>query len=458
MSENERRPTSLSSALGDHGAEGIAILTSEPGRFTLGLIYLVFALILAGAVWSFIGRADVIVRAEGRVTPESDVRSVYSPVNGEMVDIYMTEGMPVSQGDVLARINSSTAIEAATRALDAKIKLSNALAKYKLFPAEKKAMELKLAALKTQLEAEEKAHQRRVQGGIAKLAEQQKLKLEKARALLVKAEKDMQLAKSSWQKYVRLYEGPGHGGVSKDRVDQAKKEYETKKVDYQLAKASLGEFDIQLNREYTAKKEEIQKKSEQLETLYIRYEEDKLKLETAEDQAEMQIKLARITSEGAVRVTIKDIDEDNFLRIKAPVSGVITNVALTQIGDKVDPKTALADIAPEKARKILRVAIQEKDRGFLREGMGVKMKFNAFPYQRYGFIEGTLEYISPSTTADQATKKLVYKAKVGLERDYFSIVDNRFPLRYGMTATTEIVVRKRRLIDMALDPFRNIAG
>lgn len=458
MNEGRQQPKGLSIALEDHSAEGIAILTSEPRRLILWLIYIVFALLIAGFAWSFIGRADVIVRAQGKLAPEFDVRRVYAPVGGELVDIYMAEGRPVSKGDVLARINSSTAIEAATRALDSKIKLRSALNKSKLFPAQKKAMQHKAAALKDQIEAEEQTHERRMQESIAKLAEQQKLKLGKSQALLQKAKKDRELAKSVWQKYVRLYDKPGHGGVSKNRVEQSQKEYEGKKVDYQLAKASLHEFEIELKNEYARKKEEIRKKSEFLESLYIQYEEEGLKLDEAEGRVEMQVRVARNVAEGAARVTFEDIDEDNFLRIKAPVSGILTNVALTQIGDKVDAKTPIAGIAPEDARMVLQVAISERDRGFLREGMKVKLKFNAFPYHRYGFIQGVLEYISPSTSVDQSSKKLIFKGRISLEHNYFSVENIHYPLRYGMAALAEIVVRKRRLIDMALDPLRKVAG
>jgi HlyD family secretion protein len=52
----------------------------------------------------------------------------------------------------------------------------------------------------------------------------------------------------------------------------------------------------------------------------------------------------------------------------------------------------------------------------------------------------------------------VYEGRVTLDRDYFQVSDTKYPLRYGMTATAEIVVRERRLIDLGLDPFRNVAG
>ena len=106
------------------------------------------------------------------------------------------------------------------------------------------------------------------------------------------------------------------------------------------------------------------------------------------------------------------------------------------------------------ARTVLKVAINERDRGFLHEGLPVKMKFTAFPYQRYGFISGTLEYISPATQTSTEGGSAVYKGNVSLDKDYYSVGDTKYPLRFGMVATAEIVVQQRRLIDFAIDPLR----
>jgi len=132
---------------------------------------------------------------------------------------------------------------------------------------------------------------------------------------------------------------------------------------------------------------------------------------------------------------------------------VVTYVASTQTGDKVQANTPLLSIAPKGARSVLKIDINEKDRGFLREGQEVKMKFSAFPYQRYGFISGTLDYISPSTQRSQSDTA-VYKGHVSLDKDYYQVGDINYPLRYGMAAIAEVVIRKRRLIDLAFDPMR----
>ena len=124
-----------SNALEDHSAEGIAILTAEPSRLIRLTILVISALMLAIAGWAFIGRADVMVSASGVLQPEDEVRRFYAPIDGELVDLYVSEGLPVSEGDVIGRLNARRAIEAATRALDAEIELSEAQFEAERLPA-----------------------------------------------------------------------------------------------------------------------------------------------------------------------------------------------------------------------------------------------------------------------------------------------------------------------------------
>ena len=91
---NRLRP--LTEALGDHSTEGIAILTAEPWRVLHAVIYTMIALVLSGLAWSFIGRSDVIVTAQGALQPDSELRRFYAPVDGELANLYMTAGQPVS--------------------------------------------------------------------------------------------------------------------------------------------------------------------------------------------------------------------------------------------------------------------------------------------------------------------------------------------------------------------------
>lgn len=458
MSKPTEKQKRLADALEDHSEEGIAILLSEPSRLIRATIYLMASAILAAMIWAFFGRVDVIVKAQGQVIPDSEVLRVFAPVEGQLVDIRIAEGVPVSKGDVLARVNSVGAIQLATQAMENQLKLASARAAYEMWPRDKEQKERLITELQRQIAAEERIYEKLESESIAKFGEEQKLKLEKAQNKFEKTRRQMAHAERVWKKHVRLFNSPGGGGVSQSVVLEKKNEYLSKRSDFQLAKVELGQFEVQTNKEFLEKQKLIEAKAQDIARLRTQVDSNTSQLDSQELQIQAQLRLARAAAEGAARVTYEDIDEDNFLQIRAPVSGIITNLTFTHAGAGLDRKTPIAAIAPEDTSKVIEIEIAERDRAFLQEGMETKIKVSAFSFQRYGFISGKLNHISPNTVISQKTKQPVYKGRVTLDRTYYEVRGVRYPLRYGMTATTEIVVRKRRLIDLALDPFRDAIG
>ncbi len=453
----ERERKSLSAALEDHSAEGISILYSEPSQLIRSSILAIFALLIAGIAWSFIGRADVIVSAPGTLGPEQDVRRVYAPIDGELVDLYIAEGLPVTAGDVLARLNARGAIQAATDAMEAQLKLAEVEQEHREYPQKRALMERQAQSLAEEIATAEKLNAKRVSEGLSKLAESQKAKVEEARGNLEKARLARDSAQRELGKFQRLFAQPGGGGVSKNQVDAKRDEYTAAESNYRLAEARLGELDFQLSEEYAKAKADLEGSDRKLTELRIQHQQLLDDMDREQKRLDLKLRGAKLAAEAASRIKFENIDEENFLKVLAPVSGVLTQVTFTQAGDKIQANTPIASIAPAGARAVLKVEIQERDRGFLHEGLPVKLKFSAFPYQRYGFIDGTLEYISPSTQpSSQQGGGLVYKGHVSLDRDYFEVGGERYPLRFGMEAVAEIVVRQRRLIDLALDPLRNV--
>jgi membrane fusion protein, hemolysin D len=434
----------LADALGDHSSEGIAILTAEPWRALHALVYTMIALVLTGLAWSFIGHADVIVTEQGALAPASDVRRFYAPVDGELVNLYVAEGQPVAKGDVLARLNARGAVEAAGNALQAQLKLENAEREWRQFPEKKALLEQKAATLRQAMELEERQHQKRMALGTNKLVEEQRAQLAEARASVEQTKLEM-------EKYERVYASAAGSGVTLLQV-------ETKRNDYRLAQSKLSELNARQAQTLEQAEAQLESSGEQLKKLKLDYETATNELATAEEKLRLQLDTARVEADAAARIRFENIDKENYLLIVAPVSGVVTDLTSTQPGDKIQANTPLGGIAPSNSRSVVKVEIAENDRAFLREGLPVKLKFNAFPYQRYGVIRGTLEYVSPATKPASQTKQPVYEARVSLERDYYKVAETRYPLRYGMTAAVEIVVRERRLIDLALDPFRQIGG
>ncbi|MFC6672959.1 HlyD family efflux transporter periplasmic adaptor subunit [Marinobacterium aestuariivivens] len=453
---NDAESRALHEALRDHSAEGIGILTAEPSRLIGFILYLLAALMLAALAWSFVGRADVIVKAPGVLGPESRVRRVYAPIEGELVDLYIAEGTPVAEGDVLARINARGAIQAATAALQAELALAEAERAYNLFPARKALLQSKADSLQQKLELEQQLHRQRVTEGLGKLSEAHKASLERARAGLEQSRTLMNAARGEMSAFERLYNSPGGGGVSRNQVQEKRNAYAVARSNTIAAEAALSELELQLSSQQREKSREIERSAQQLRELRIQYEEALEAVRQAEDRVMTDLRAARLNAEGAARIRFDNIDEDNFLRILAPSDGVITRINFSQPGDKVSADRPLATLAPADAATVLHVEIPERDRGFLREGLPVKLKFNAFPFQRYGFIDGSLEYISPGTVVSEQSGQPVYQGRVSLARDYFSDSGQQHALRFGMQAEAEIQVRKRRLIDLALDPFRRL--
>jgi HlyD family secretion protein len=448
----------LTEALGDHSAEGIAILTAQPSRFTQGIVVAIAGLVLSALAWTFFGHADVIVTAQGTLLPDSEIRRFHAPVDGELANLYIAEGQPVSKGDVVARLNARGAIEAATNALQAQLKLEDAEREWKEFPGKKLLMERKAASLKQAYELAEHQHGKRVAEGTVKFAEAQRAQVQEARTRVEDARRARDAARDEADKFTRLYATPGGGGVSQLQVENKKNAHLAAENALSVAQSRLSELGARQSQELSQARSQLETGGQELTKLQLQYEAAAKDIAITEEKLRLQLQTARLVAEAAARIRFENIDKDNFLLIHAPVDGVVTDVTSTQPGDKVQANSPLGGIAPKDARQVLKLEIPERDRGFLREGLPVKLKFSAFPYQRYGLIEGTLNYISPATKLSPQTRQPVYEGRVTLEQDHFLVADVRYPLRYGMTATAEVVVRERRLIDLALDPFRQIGG
>jgi HlyD family secretion protein len=456
MNENRLKPFRL--ALGDHAAEGVAILTAEPSRFTLAVVVAMAGLVAAALAWSFFGRADVLVTAQGVLQPDSEVRRFHAPVDGELANLYVAEGQPVSKGDVLARLNARGAVEAAANALQAQLRLEDAEREWKEFPDKKALMERRLVALRQALDLAEHQHERRGSEGTAKFAAAQRAQFQEARARLEDARRAREAAREEADKFARLYATPGGGGVSELQVETRKNALRAAENGFVMAQSRLAELGARQSQEESQVRTQLETGGQELTRLQVQYDAATKEIATAEEKLRLQLQTARLVAEAATRIRFENIDKDNFLLIVAPVDGLITDLTSTQPGDKVQANAPLGGIAPKDARPVLRIDIAEHDRAFLREGLPVQLKFNAFPYHRYGHIRGTLSYISPATKLAPQTKQPVYEGRVTLERDHYLVAETKVPLRYGMTAAAEVVVRDRRLIDLALDPFRQIGG
>ncbi len=455
--KDSNRLVALADALSDRSAESIDILTGEPWRVLHVFIYTMIALVLAALAWSFFGRADVIVTATGTLAPASDIQRFYAPLDGELVNLYVAEGQPVAKGDVLARLDSRGAVEAAGNATQAQLKLERAERAWQEFPEKKALLEQKAALARQAMEVEERQNQKRTALGTTRLVAEQAAQMAGARTSVEDAERARDAAQLEADKFERAYAATNGGGVSLLQVEAKRNARQAAENAYRSAQSKVNELSAHQSQDLSQAEAQMESSGEQLKKLTADYETVTNELTTAEETVRLDLEAAKADFETASRVRFVNIDKANFLQILAPVSGVVTDLTSTQPGDKVQANSPLGSIVPDNSRSIVKVVIAESDRAFLRVGQPVKLKFAAFPYETFGVIGGVLDYISPATKANsQKDTPQTYEGRVSLERDYYEVASVKYPLRYGMTASVEIVVRERRLIDLALDPFRQI--
>jgi HlyD family secretion protein len=455
--KDSHRLVPLADALGDHGTESIGILTGEPWRALHAFIYSMIALVLAALAWSFFGRADVVVTEAGTLAPASDIQRFYAPLDGELVNLYVAEGQPVAKGDVLARLDSRGAVEAAGNATQAQLKLERAERAWQEFPEKKALLEQKAALARQAMELEERQNQKRAALGTTRLVAEQAAQMAGARTNVEDAERARDAAQLESDKFERAYTATNGGGVSLLQVEAKRNARHAAENAYRSAQSKVNELAAHQSQDLAQAEAQMEASGEQLKKLTADYETATNELTTAEETVRLDLEAAKADFDTASRVRFVNIDKANFLQILAPVSGIVTDLTSTQPGDKVAANSPLGSIVPDNSRSIVKVVIAESDRAFLRVGQPVKLKFNAFPYQTFGVISGVLDYISPATKANsQKDTPQTYEGRVSLERDHYEVASVKYPLRYGMTASVEIVVRERRLIDLALDPFRQI--
>lgn len=185
-------------------------------------------------------------------------------------------------------------------------------------------------------------------------------------------------------------------------------------------------------------------------------------LNQAENQSRSQIAETNSTMSSQIIATEKRITElENSLvkakqnlahtTITAPVDGTVLLLATKTVGGVVNAGQQLAQVVPEKVPLYVDATLENQDVGFVKQGQRVVVKIATYPFQRYGYLVGEVETISPDAIEDEK-KGLVYKAKIKLDSSQSSKQAD-LKLLPGMSVSAEITTGKRRIIEFFLDPL-----
>ena len=103
------------------------------------------------------------------------------------------------------------------------------------------------------------------------------------------------------------------------------------------------------------------------------------------------------------------------------------------------------------------VNVGNQDIGFIRAGQAVKIRIDSFPYTEYGEIDGKISSIGADALPPTELIR-TYHFPVDLRLDNSTLETKEgtlIPLKPGMTITTNLKLRDRRLIELLSDLFTN---
>jgi multidrug efflux pump subunit AcrA (membrane-fusion protein) len=140
------------------------------------------------------------------------------------------------------------------------------------------------------------------------------------------------------------------------------------------------------------------------------------------------------------------------LVVKAPCTGTLLRLRVNAAGAVVREGETLAEIGCRGDRLQAELALPQEGVPLVHPGLGVKLKFDAFPYQRYGVRYGTIRWLGPAGMTERDSG--AFRALVELQEDSIRVRGRWQVLLAGMGGAGDIVVGRRSLISYAVEPLR----
>lgn len=176
--------------------------------------------------------------------------------------------------------------------------------------------------------------------------------------------------------------------------------------------------------------------------------------------------------------TVIDVDQNLIeseakrrIVVTAPETGIVT-AAIAEVGQSVEPSRPLASVVPGGARWQAHLFVPSTAIGFVRAGEPVLIRYQAFPYQKFGQYRATVVSIArtalsaaelandggPAATPGEGRDATFYRVVVALDAQHVNAYGAQQPLQAGMTLQADILQERRRLYEWVLEPLYSLTG
>lgn len=358
----------------------------------------IFSLLIAAVIWACLSKTDIVVTSSGTIQPVGNISSLNSYASGTIKSINVEEGAYVKEGDIL--------IELDTQSLD-----------------------IDADTLNNQKEVLEA--QKSVYTMIRNNEELNKI--------------DISMYDANLQPYILTIidnDKAYHNNLSTLESDK-----ENAALNRDIANIKLEEYNSNPDisqAEYDAQRLVVK----QTENAFIQAETNVLKAQTTYSEqvnsniSEINSKLSQIGADlEKYRLSIEN------QKIVAPVNGYINSIAVNNIGETVTSAQQVVTIVPADTPVEMVCYVKNMDIADIKVGMDAEIKLEAYPYNKYGTVKGTVKYISPSSFNIEKQGS-VYLVKLDIDNS-----NSNINVMSGLTGAVEIKIGKRSIMRYFLDPI-----
>lgn len=89
----------------------------------------------------------------------------------------------------------------------------------------------------------------------------------------------------------------------------------------------------------------------------------------------------------------KTVFRSKMLELRASEDGIVKDISVATLGGVVQPGTVLLTVVPKDEPLVAEVAIENRDIGFVEPASKAYIKLTAFPFQRFGLLNGVVRVI-----------------------------------------------------------------
>jgi hemolysin D len=407
-----------------------SVLDKPPASFPAQIMLGGLVFFLAFGAWANIGEIDDVGNSQGRLVPKGEVYKVNPVELGKVASIHVAEGQTVKAGQVLLELDTELSKSEVER-------LQQLLNVSQLELVEKRSL---IDRALMEVQTRQAIALADSQGQKAAIAQAEA----KAATLIGQISQQEAAKTASEERVERLKPLVEEGSLSKEALFQADQNLRERTLAITQSQGELNQTKAEITRLQAG----LDQKAGEGNTTSLQTQQRIQQL-----QMEMTQIRAKIGENQNLLANAKTKLKQRY--IYSPIAGTISTLHVGKIGEVVQPGQNIAEISPQGAPLVLLASLPSREAGFVKLGMPVQLKFDAFPYQEYGIIPGKVIEISRDAKPHEKLGT-VYQVQVELERNSVPSHQGIVKFKAGQTASAEIVLRRRRIVDILLDPIKQL--